>query len=429
MLRLPCELFLALRYLRPRRTFVSVITVISVVGVTLGVAVLIIVIAVMSGFDREWRERILSCNAHLRVIPAERKVMRDYAVVQSVVTTNPAVRGVAPFVIGQVLIKSQPQPGTGSAMIRGPILRGVDPEFEGKVSVLPSSVVRGGKFDLSGRGMVVGSEIGREMNLSVGDHLSVYSPAELERMEQSLHQTNAAKVIRAAADFEVRGFFDVGYNDFNYMLIVTSLENAQDLYGLDNSVHGLFVMLRDPFQAERVAIALQRALGSDYRISTWMEENAQIFGALSSEKDMMFYLLFFIMIVAAFGITNSQITFVVHKTREIGLLKALGASGRQVTSIFLAQSVAVGVLGVSLGLGLGLLALAYRNGFLHFMTRLTGRDMLPAAIYQIHELPAQIMPSDIAVICGGSFLICLLAGLFPAWKAGRLEPVEALRHD
>jgi lipoprotein-releasing system permease protein len=421
---LPCELFLALRYLRPRRTFVSIITVISVVGVTLGVAVLIIVIAVMSGFDREWRDRILSCNAHLKVMKPD-SALRDYAVAMSIVSTNPSVRGVAPFVMGQVLIKSQPRHG-GDALIRGPILRGVDPILEPQVSVLPSSIVRG-SFDLSGKGLLVGSEIAREMGLRIGDHVAVYSPRSLERMERTRGQTNAEAVL--PDDYEVKGVFDLGFNDFNAMMIISSLENAQDLYGLDNAVHGLFLMLKDPFRAEEVARELQPALGLDLRLITWMQENAQIFGALVSEKNMMFYLLFFIMIVAAFGITNSQITFVVHKTREIGLLKALGASSRQVMMIFLSQSVAVGVIGMGLGLGLGLLALAYRNPFLHVMTRLTGRELLPAAIYQIHELPAQIMVSDLAIICGGSFVICVLAGLFPAWKAGRLEPVEALRHE
>ena len=420
---LPSELFLALRYLRPRRTFVSVITVISIIGVTLGVAVLIIVIAVMSGFDREWRERILSCNAHLKIMKPD-SVMRDYAVVMSMVATNSSVTGLAPYVMGQVLIKSQPK--SGDALIRGPVLRGIDPQLEPQVSVLPKSIIRG-SFDLSGKGVVVGSEIAREMGLRVGDHLAVYSPRSLERMEKTRGQTNAEAIL--PDDFEVRGWFDVGFNDFNYMMIVTSLENAQDLYGLDNSVHGLFVMVKDPFQAEKVAKQLEAALGPDYRIVTWMDENAQIFGALMSEKNMMFYLLFFIMVVAAFGITNSQITFVVHKTREVGLLKALGATGRQVMWIFLSQSMAVGVIGVGLGLGLGLLALEYRNEFLHFMTRMTGRELLPAAIYQIHELPAEILRSDLAIICGGSFAICKLAGLLPAWKASRLEPVEALRHE
>jgi lipoprotein-releasing system permease protein len=424
MSSLPCELFLALRYLRPRRTFVSVITLISVIGVTLGVAVLIIVIAVMSGFDREWRDRILSCNAHLKVVKPPDNILRDYALPMSIVSTNPAVEGVAPFVMGQVLIKSQPL--HGQAFIRAPVVRGVDPFYEPRVSVIHTSVVRG-VYNLEGRGLIVGSEIARGMNLNVGDHLAVYSERSLEQLEKSRGQTNAA--IPVADDYEVRGVFDVGFNDFNDMMVVTSLENAQDLYGLDNAVHGLFVKLKDPFQAEMVAQELAQHLDPELETITWMEENSKIFGALMSEKNMMFYLLFFIMIVAAFGITNSQITFVVHKTREIGLLKALGASGRQVMWIFLSQSVAVGVIGVSLGLGLGLLALAYRNPFLHLMTQVTGRELLPAAIYQIHELPAQIMASDLAIICGGSFLIAILAGLFPAWKAGRLEPVEALRHD
>jgi lipoprotein-releasing system permease protein len=275
--------------------------------------------------------------------------------------------------------------------------------------------------------LIVGSEIARGMGLNVGDHVAVYSPRSLEQLEKSRGQTNAQ--VPVADDYEVRGVFDVGFNDFNDMMVVTSLENAQDLYGLDNAAHGLFVKLKDPFQAEVVARQLAEYLDPELETITWMEENSQIFGALMSEKNMMFYLLFFIMIVAAFGITNSQITFVVHKTREIGLLKALGASGRQVMWIFLSQSVAVGVIGVGLGLGLGLLALAYRNEFLHLMTRVTGRELLPAAIYQIHELPAQIMAADLVLICGGSFLIAVLAGLFPAWKAGRLEPVEALRHD
>ena len=420
---LPCELFLALRYLRPRRTFVSIITVISIVGVTLGVAVLIIVIAVMSGFDREWRERILSCNAHLKLVTSG-GLMRDYAAAANIVRTNHEVKGVAPFVLGPVLVQTQPL--QGEPLIACPILRGIDPDCETNVSVLPSSIIRG-QFDVSGKGVLVGSEFAKEKHLRVGDYLGVFSIPALQKISKTWGKTNEVRPV--AEDFEVRGIFDLGFNDFNSMMIVTSLENAQSLYGVDNAVHGLFVMIRNPMQAEAVGKTLQAALGPDFRAITWMEENEQIFGALVSEKNMMFYLLFFIMIVAAFGITNSQITFVVHKTREIGLLKALGGSGRQVMMIFLSQSVAVGIIGVGLGLGLGFLALAYRNPFLHFMTRLTGRELLPAAIYQIHELPAQILPGDVAIICGGSFLICVLAGLFPAWKAARLEPVEALRHD
>jgi lipoprotein-releasing system permease protein len=160
-----------------------------------------------------------------------------------------------------------------------------------------------------------------------------------------------------------------------------------------------------------------------------MEENSAILEALVVEKNVMFYLLFFITIVAAFGITSALITFVVQKTREIGTLKALGATSGQVMWLFLSQSLAVGVVGVICGFGLGMLAVLYRNQFLHLMRRLTGFELFPSRIYQFTELPGLIVPGDIAIICGGSLIICLLAGVLPAWNAGRLRPVEALRHE
>ena len=181
--------------------------------------------------------------------------------------------------------------------------------------------------------------------------------------------------------------------------------------------------------AEVVRQDLQQRLGPNFDILTWPEENPQIFNALAVEKNMMFFLLFFIMIVAGFGIVNCQITFVVQKTREIGILKALGANNRQVLWIFLSQSVIVGFLGVGLGFGMAMLALSYRNEFLGLMNRLFGFELLPAAIYQIYELPAAIHANDVAIICGTAFVTCVLAGLFPAWKASRLQPVEALRYE
>ncbi len=420
---LPCEMFLALRYLRPRRTFVSVITVISTIGVTLGVAVLIIVIAVMSGFDREWRDRILSCNAHLKIAKPD-GVMHDYGRILSLLSTNPYVRGAAPYVMGQVLIKSQPR--GGEALIRGPVLRGVDPQIEPKVSALPSSVIKG-TFDLEGRGLVVGSEIAREMGLRVGDHLAVYSPRSLERMEKTRGQTNAEAVL--PDDYEVRGVFDVGFNDFNAMMIVSSLENAQDLYGLDGGVHGVLVMLKNPFEAELVQRQVQPLVGPGYRVSTWMEDNDQIFKALATEKTLMYIILFVVFVIAAFAIVNSEITFAVSKFKDVGLLKALGAANRQVMWTFLGHSMAVGVLGVGLGFGLGRVFLHYINDLVNLIRTMARFDPLPASIYQIHELPYEILPLDVAIICGGGFLICVIAGLIPARLAARLDPVEALRNE
>jgi lipoprotein-releasing system permease protein len=197
---------------------------------------------------------------------------------------------------------------------------------------------------------------------------------------------------------------------------------------MDEDVSGLKVMLDNPENAEMVRAQLGPVIPGAY-ISTWLEESSAFLDALVVEKNVMFYLLFFIMIVAAFGITSAQITFVVQKTREIGMLKALGATGRQIMSIFLLQSFIVGIIGVICGFGLGMLAVSYRNEFLNLMRRTTGFEVFPQSIYQFTQLPAVINPRDIMIICGGSLIIAVLAGLLPAWNAGRLKPVEALRHE
>jgi lipoprotein-releasing system permease protein len=221
----------------------------------------------------------------------------------------------------------------------------------------------------------------------------------------------------------------MGYYEYDANVIVTSLENAQELYNLDDSVHGLMVMLNDPYQAPEVRNELQQKLGQNFYMTTWMEDNSTILNALLVEKNVMFYLLFFIVLVAALCILSAQITFVVQKTREIGMLKALGATRLQISGIFLFQSAIIGVIGVASGFGLGMLAVTYRNDFLHFMNHLTGHNLFAASLYGFGDLPAVITPSDIAVICGCSFVICVLGGLLPAIRAGKLKPVEALRYE
>jgi lipoprotein-releasing system permease protein len=398
-----------------------------VIGVILGVAVLIIVISVMSGFDKELRDKLLGFNAHLKIFKVD-TTLRDYRQVMDFVASNENVKGVAPYVLGRVLVQTQPD--SGSPQVEAPYVRGLDPQWETNVSVLPASV-RIGEFDVSGDSVLVGIELAHVLKLHLGDKLLVYSPRHLPRNLADLERNRAKEKETAVLpdEYTVRGIFDVGYYEYNLSVIATSLENAQELYRLRDSVHGLMVMLKNPLQAHTVSNQLQRALGFDYQISTWTDDNSGLLNALLVEKNVMFYLLFFIMIVAAFGIMNSQITFVVQKTREIGTLKALGATHGQMLWLFLSQSLVVGVLGVTAGFGLGMLALAYRNEFLHFMNRLTGIELFPASIYAFTELPSLIDPRDIAVICGSALVICVLAGLVPALNASRLKPVEALRHE
>jgi lipoprotein-releasing system permease protein len=426
MSRLPFELLLALRYLRPKRTFVSVITLISILGVMLGVAVLIIVISVMSGFDRELREKVFGFNAHVKIVPRG-ETMRDYALLAAQVATNRQVKGVAPFVLSQVLVETQPAAGQKQVFV--PAVRGVDPEAESRVSSLPKDIMQGA-FDVSHRGLVVGVVFAGNMGLQVGDRVTVYSWKDLRKMKESYEQKRDQAVVRVPDDYTVRGIFDAGHYEFNSAFIIAALEDAQSLLGLDetDSVHGLMVALHDPLQPQTAARELQDALGFDYVVTTWMEDSPLMMAVLV-EKNVMLYILFFIVIVAAFGITCTLITFIVMKTREIGLLKALGASNRQVMWVFMGQSLIVSVLGVLAGVGLGLTAIVYRNEFLALMRKWTGFELFPAQIYGFSQLPALVVPSDVLIICGGSLLICLAAAAAPSRHASKLNPVEALRHE
>ena len=430
MSRLPFELFLALRYLRPKRTFVSIITLISILGVALGVAVLIIVISVMSGFDHDLRDKILGFSAHITVKESG-NTLKNYQQAAALIAANKNVRGVSPFVLGPVLVETEGDSNRPS-MQDAPMLRGVDPATESKVSKLPDQIQPGGKFDLSGRGVIVGVDFAENLQLQVGDTLSIYSIREIKKMKEAREHKREVTIL--PDDYEVRGIFDTGYYEYNSRVIVTSLANAQDLYDLNDSVHGLFVTLSDPYEADAVKIQIEQILNDKMNDGTfyaqsWMADNSGILSALVVEKNVMFYLLFFIVLVAALCILSAQITFVIQKTREIGMLKALGATQLQISGIFLAQSAIIGVIGVVAGYGLGMLAVTYRNEFLHFMRNATGWELFPKSVYGFGDLPALIMPNDVAIICISSFVICVLGGLLPAIRAGRLKPVEALRYE
>lgn len=423
MSRLPVELFLALRYLRPKRTFVSVITLISVVGVMLGVAVLIVVISVMTGFDHQLRDKILGFNAHLRIVKPD-TVIGDWPALLKTIAAHPKVKSAAPFVIGQVMIKTQP--ATGNPRVAAPWMRGIEPRYETNMSFLHTNVVFG-EFNIEGNNVLVGSTLAHELQLSVGDRILVYSPATLEEMGRKRGTKNEEVVV--APEYTVSGIFDVGYYEYNANVIVLAIENAQDLYDLKDGVQGFMVMLHDPYEAAALRNELTKTLGGQFKVTTWTEDNSSMLNALEVEKSVMFFILFFIMIVAAFGIMNSLITFVVQKTHEIGVLKALGATRRQVLWLFLSQSAIVGIIGVAAGFSLGMLAVHYRNEFLHLMRKATGFELFPQQIYSFTELPALLDPKDITLICGSAVIICVLAGLIPAWNAARLRPVEALRHE
>ncbi len=411
---LPFSLFLALKYLKPKRTFISVISVISMIGVVLGVAVLVIVIAVMAGFDDMWREKILGFDAHVTVTsPAG--VIEDAAAVADAVRAVPGVAGVAPYVQGLVFVQH-------AGRVHTPLLRGIDVEREKQVSRLPQSMVAGA-FALGPEDVIIGMELARRLGLRVGSRILLYSPQ---------HFTSGRDEISLPAEMTVAGIFEIGMWEYDVGFVLAPLGAARELCGLEQGVHALRVMARDPYQAGAVAARIAARLERDFpgmECRTWMDLNRQLFDALRVEKHMMFFLLIFIVLVAAFGLTNTLIVEVVQKTKEIGLLKALGFSSGAIMSVFFWQGWIQGVLGTGLGIGLGMLVLRFRNAIMRGLAGMLSMELFPKELYHLSEIPARVTLLDVGAVAVLSLIICTLAGFIPAWRAAKLDPARALRYE
>ncbi|MFA7159920.1 MAG: ABC transporter permease [Kiritimatiellia bacterium] len=409
----PFSLFLAFKYLKPKRTWLSVISVISAVGVMLGVAVLVIVLAVMSGFDDMWREKILGFDAHILV--SRPGLIEDPEALAAATRAVEGVAAAAPCVQGLVFVRH-------GDLVYTPMMRGIEIETEKKMGRLPEHMVSGA-FELAENDVIIGRELARRLRLKVGDSLLVFSPQTI---------VSGRDEITLPLEMTVSGIFEIGMWEYDVGFVLLPLEAARELYGLEGGAHALRVMASDPFKAAAVSRRIAAALEphhDDFSVQTWMELNRQLFDALRVEKNMMFFLLIFIVLVAAFGITNTLVIVVVQKTKEIGLLKAVGFSSGSVMRVFLWQGFIQGVIGTAFGIGLGLVMLHYRNAIMRAFSAGLNMELFPKELYHLSEIPARIVAADVAVVAALSTIICTLAGLLAAWRAARLDPAMALRYE
>lgn len=409
---MPFEMFVSVRYLKAKRKhrFISFISFISVAGVALGVMALIVVLAVMSGFERDMKEKMIGVYAELNI--QERSVMYGWQDVIKKAETVPNVVAVSPYIIGQVLVRAPRQ-------ARGVVVRGIDPAGEGRTTSIKKFIARGDLL-ASGPGLLVGKELAAEMGLDVGDGVKLVSPVEMD---------TPAGPVPVVLDRVIAGIFASGMYEYDQSLIYADLDTAQKLFRLVGGVHGVDVRIRDLDLTDSVKAELKACFPFPYRVSSWKEKNPVLFAAVAMEKKVMFIIVTLIVLVAALNIASTLIMVVMEKTKDIGILKAIGVRPRSIMAIFTAEGAIIGLTGALIGTVTGWLFLEYINPIADFVGWLTGFQLFPASIYNLDRIPVELSWVRIAATAAIALALSTIAAVYPAWKASRLDPVEALRYE
>ena len=415
------EWFIGLRYLKAKRkqTFISIITVISIVGVMVGVMALIIVLSVMSGFETTLKEKILGTQAHLVVLKASQEGLDHYPEVIQKVDEVKGVLSSAPFIFSQVMLS------TGSN-VSGVVLKGIDPDREGMVTELAKNLTAGKLPDLKEAqpgeipGIILGAELAKHLSAAPGDILQVISP---------LGTMTPMGMMPKMKRFRVVGIFHSGMYEYDNTMAYVSIESAQKFFGMGDQVTGIEVKTDDIYQVREIGREIRRKLGFPFWTKDWMEMNRNLFSALRLEKIAMFIILILIVLVAAFNIISTLIMVVMEKSKDIAILKSMGASSRGILTIFMIEGLVIGVVGTILGASLGLLAAFNLEKITGFVENLFGFKILASDVYYIDKLPSQVNIGDVWMITATAILISLLATLYPSWRASKLDPAEALRYE
>lgn len=412
----PLELFIGLRYTRAKRRnhFISFISLISMLGIALGIMALIVVLSVMNGFEKELRQRILGVVAHVTVL-GNGDGLRDWPEVISAVAGNKDVLGAAPYIHAEGML-------TQGSAVSGTVIRGILPAEESKVSQLGTKMVKGSLDNLRAGeyGIVIGSELAFALGVDIGDKVTLTAPQA---------SVTPVGILPRLKRFTVVGIFEIGMYEYDSAFALIHLEDAQRLFRMEDTVTGVRLKLDDLFLAPRIARELQQEFVGRFQTSDWTRQHANFFRAVQMEKTVMFVILLLIVAVAAFNIVSTLVMMVTDKHSDIAILRTLGMSPGGVMTIFMVQGCVIGVIGTLLGTIGGIILALNVETVVPAIEQIFGIKFLAADVYYISELPSDMRWSDVIKISTIAFLLTVIATIYPAWRGARTQPAEALRYE
>ena len=413
----PYEWLIGTRHLRSthRRGFVSFVALISVMGLTLGVATLVVVLSVMNGFERELRTRILSVTSHAMLMGIHGTI-DDWREVQQAVQREPGVIAAAPYIEAQALV-------TNKKTVKGVMVRGVLPVEEARTTTLDQHLTAGTLSDLKdgAYNVILGGNLAKELRVGVGDDVVIIAPEGTP---------TPSGVVPRMRRFHVTGTFQTGMYEYDNTLALIHMQDAARLYKLGDAVTGVRMTLRDPMRSTATLLDLMRSLGPDkFNGSDWTHVHVNFFRAIQTTKSMMFIILLMIVAVAAFNIVSTLVMIVKEKQTDIAILRTIGVGPKNVLAMFAVQGVLIGLAGTVIGAGLGILLSHNIQAIISGIERAFSVQFMDASVYYMNELPAYVEMDDVIRICVVAFALCSLATIYPAWRASRTAPAEALRHD